>query len=515
MHQHITFQNLNTVLDDNKKLCLNSGEIIKMSDTMTMFFEAEDLEQASPATVSRVGMIFCETRNIGWESVRNIWMKSLSEDVLKHSKSLSGLFDWLFPVMTHFISKYCRMPTTMAAQELIFSHTRLLKCLLDFDEGIACDLEKAIEGCFIFALIWSVGACVDGEGRKKFDVYLRAVLGGRAKGTAEYLDFKSKTPDYHSDVLRKSRVCIPDIGDVYDYLFDSNELRWVNWMEGRPTFRIPDDAKFNSIVVPTIDTIRNEWVIERLLVKGYHVLCTGDTGTGKSVTMKNKLNSGMPSTFSSFSINFSAQTTANQTQDMIDSRLDKRRKGVIGPPLGMVAVVFLDDLNMPAKEEYGAQPPIEILRQWMDHQGWYDRKENEFKRLVDVQFCAAMGPPGGGRTRITQRYVRHFNLINFVNFSNESLARVFGTVLDWRLSQGFAGPVQLLSPSIVQATIDIYNTIATTLLPTPAKSHYTFNLRDLSKVFQGVLLGNNTLIKDREGMMRSALVVCYTTYALF
>ena len=344
-----------------------------------------------------------------------------------------------------------------------------------------------------------MGACVDGEGRKKFDIYLRLVLTGEVQDTSEYLDFKSKSPDYDVDPTKKSNLAVPDGGEVYDYTFDSKQARWINWLEGRPLFKISNDAKFNAIVVPTIDTIRNEWLIEKLLCKGYHVLCTGDTGTGKSVSIKNKLLSGMPSTFSSISINFSAQTTANQTQDMIDSRLDKRRKGVIGPPLGMTSVVFLDDLNMPAKEEYGAQPPIEILRQWMDHQGWYDRKENEFKRLVDVQFCAAMGPPGGGRTRITQRYVRHFNLINFVNFSDESLSRVFGTILDWRLNQGFIGSVKQISPNVVKATISIYNTIATSLLPTPAKSHYTFNLRDLSKVFQGVLLGDSGLVKDKEG----------------
>jgi dynein heavy chain len=139
----------------------------------------------------------------------------------------------------------------------------------------------------------------------------------------------------------------------------------------------------------------------------------------------------MPEKYNSITLTFSARTSANQTQDLIDSKLDKRRKGVIGPPLGTTTIIFVDDLNMPKKEEYGAQPPLELLRQWMDYKGWYDRKDKEkpFKKIEDIIFIAAMGPPGGGRSVITPRLQRHFNIMTYTDLQDESVHTIFFTII--------------------------------------------------------------------------------------
>ena len=111
-------------------------------------------------------------------------------------------------------------------------------------------------------------------------------------------------------------------------------------------------------------------------------------------------------------LNFISNTNPTNTQDIIMSKLDKRRKGVYGPPLGKKFIVFVDDINMPDKDDVDSQPPIELLRQLLDHQTWYDNKELFPMKLIEMQVIGAMRPPDGSSKAMSGRFIRHFNTVN-------------------------------------------------------------------------------------------------------
>jgi dynein heavy chain len=111
-----------------------------------------------------------------------------------------------------------------------------------------------------------------------------------------------------------------------------------------------------------------------------------------------------------------------------------------------------------------------------------------------------MGHPGGGRSSITQRITRHFNVVNFVPMGSDSLAMVFGTIMDWFLHER-ASEIKQTGGAIVAAATDLFLKFQELLRPTPLKSHYTFNLRDIASVFLGIVhMGRNGLLPNKLGV---------------
>ncbi|KAJ3222668.1 Dynein heavy chain 3, axonemal [Clydaea vesicula] len=510
----IWIENMNTVLDDNKKLCLTSGEIMQMSSTMSIQFEVADLAVASPATVSRCGMIYMEPDSLGWRPIFLSWLSTLPSLLSEESKVLiTSLFDWVVPPCLNFVRKECKEFVATSGINMAYSLMNLMYCLLDEfspekkkgTEEIAANVVTVwLHSVFLFSAVWSLGGSIDGESRTKFSEYFRCLIDGQ----------NNEFPTPNGVRIDKP---IPGAGLVYDYVFEKDMKfggSWKLWTEIIPKFEIQPKAKFNSITVPTIDTARYSYLLDLFITHEKHVLFVGPTGTGKSVYINNKLLQGLPKDkYTPVFINFSAQTSANQTQDIIMSKLDKRKKGSFGPAQGYKAVIFVDDLNMPAREKYGAQPPIELLRQWMDHETWYDLSDTSAMQLVDIQFVAAMGPPGGGRNPVTSRFLRHFNTIGITSFDDLTLKQIFTTIVEWHLvTSGFQPTVVALKNQLISATLEIYKSSIENLLPTPMKSHYVFNLRDFSRLVQGLLLTHQDKFQEPQKMVR---LWCHEAYRVF
>lgn len=515
-------ENMNTVLDDNMTLCLANSERIKLRSEMRMLFEVQDLVQASPATVSRLGVVFVNSDDLGWRCLVKSWMqRTLPIDMSAPIKDhLMGLFErYVDPALelvsnsispipsavSQLVAGLCALLEAMLMHRLQDAKGRLLAPNLNFNETA----QRAIERIFVFCLTWSILGGIDADSSERASIVV-------------------------SDWMERDNVSWPALpgGDtIFDILVSIDDAGNRAWSDLVPPFQYNPNVPYFQLVVPTTDTVRFSYLAETLLRSMRPVFFTGVTGTGKSVIVSDLLrrlqhepeaeetdtnpevdlagdqshskqteseekaaaiaailNAGMSGpSFLPIVLNLSARTSSNDTQDNIEGKLEKKRKNLLGGPAGKNVIIFVDDVNMPAVEEYGAQPPIELLRQLVDFGGFYDRKKLFWKAIKDAVMVSASAPPGGGRNELTPRFTRHFTMFCLPQASDIVLRRIFGSILSGFL-EPFAKEVHTLSMVAVIATIEVYQRISMELLPTPAKSHYTFNLRDVSKVFQGMLM---------------------------
>lgn len=333
---------------------------------------------------------------------------------------------------------------------------------------------------YVFALVWGIGALLETSDRQKYDVYLRQNF--------ESLDLPT------SEEYPEAKL--------FDF-YVTEKGKWDTWtsMVTNYIYSEYSTSDYSNILIPIPDNVRITYLIDLIGRQDKAVLLIGEQGSAKTVMMKSYMKKANPETTLSRSFNFSSATSPYQFQKTIESYIEKRLGNTFGPPGGKKMLVFIDDINLPQINEWGDQVTNEIVRQTMDMKGFYSlEKPGDFTVVVDITFLAAMCQPGGGRNDIPQRLKRQFCIFNCTLPDEASIDRIFGVLSEGHYKRGFSMEVKNLVKKMVPMTRILWERTRTTLLPTPAKFHYIFNLRDLSRVWQG-MLGTLATVIDKESVL--------------
>ena len=477
-------ENMNSVMDDNKLLTLPNGERIQLQDHVKMVVEVFDLQFASPATISRCGMTYVDPKNLKYYPFYVRWVKvRAGETRPTEAGYLMDLYEKYVRVMTDFILEGepgevegdtgeppIGMVVPRTDLNMVKQLTRMLDATLEGEEEFT-DYD-ILEGHFVFALVWSLGAGVVDEQRPRFDELLRR--------TAE----------------------IPLPKDLFGSFYEPRTRKWVSWNERVPDYVPPEPFEFYRVLVPTMDSVLYTWLLQRMMAVQQPTVFIGQSGTAKTVTVENFLLGLDPEAFTTLNINFSSRTTSLDVQKNIEANVDKRSGKTYGPPMGKQLMVFVDDLNMPRVDTYGTQQPIALLKFLVERQAMYDRsKELDLRQYHDLMYIGAMGPPGGGRNDVDPRFLTLFSVFNLTRPSETVLQSIYGSIIT-HFAEPFEDDVRSVAADLTSVTLSIYSNICEKLPPTPSKFHYIFNLRDLGRVYEGLCLSTPETVRNAGQFIR-------------
>ena len=477
-------ESMNSLLDDNKILTLLNGQRINLKPNVKILFEVTELNQASPATVSRCGMVYLDASELTWTSAKLHWLFAKEKEGCGNAllDCIEDLIDkWLEPLL----KKRRELEAHKLAMISETSETRNFFKLFDIlFEKVKADYEAAkhmeetkvmlLEKIFVYALIWSVGANLTAEGKALFDQALRDI-----------------------DAL------FPFALTVYDYFLAFEKNEFVPW-ETRitmPPQNWKPSAGSSDYLVETIDTLRTKRMLGLMLEAGQNVLGIGESGVGKTAIIKAVLDHMNEALYHYSVINMTPGTTSLKLQQNIESRLNRTTKKKYRPFGGAKGFVFIDNISMAKKDRFGYRPAAELLRQLVEHKGWYDRDSLDiYVDVIDLTCIAAMSDT----ETIPPQLLNKFMLYSFNVPGSNQIKRIYSSILYHRMAAFDPDEIKPELENVTKFIMGVFDGVFRDerLKATPLKPHYLFSMRDMTRIVEGVSMADQLNCDSKKILMK-------------
>ncbi|CAK4732517.1 unnamed protein product [Aphanomyces euteiches] len=255
-------ESMNSVMDDNKTLTLASNERIPLKKYMRMIFENRDLTYATPATVSRAGILYISADD---GSQHKFFLASWLSDKSPEVDVRSRLGDCVLRYIDPCLEYLRKLKTIVHVEDISVVQTFLYFLDATLDTAAVKDPKKLDIICG-FASIWAFGAalCVADDGtdyRKLFSEWWRA-------------EFKG--------------IKIPIRDTVFDYYLNPTTFQFDSWRASPYFATVKFDGRdaMHAVTVPTTETVSVLLWASKMISEGHGLMLCGQAGTGKTQIVK-------------------------------------------------------------------------------------------------------------------------------------------------------------------------------------------------------------------------------------